>query len=199
MSRALGFLTGALDSSPLLTVGEAEASFPRLSGVPGLRQPGHRCGRHHAGGPTDGVLGEEATPPPSPHPPWRPERPTSGGGVNSPPRRTPAARRPSSEGAPSRDAELTCVPPDPDPGLPPGGSRWHVRRPAGPDLGIRPSGPAGHHPARIAGPRPPGNFPERITATVQGALGPRPRKRPSGPEAPRPPLVLTCFPSRRDS
>jgi len=73
--------------SPLHTVGEAEARFSRLSGGPGLRQPGHRGGRRHAGG-ADRVLGEEATPHPSPHPPWRP-RPSTGGGVNSPPRRTP--------------------------------------------------------------------------------------------------------------
>jgi len=112
--------------SPLHTVGETEVRFPRLSGGLGLRQPGHRGGCRHAGGPTDRVLGEEATPPPSPHPPWRSARPSTGGGINSPPRRTPAVRRPSSEGAPSRDAGLTFVPPDPDSGLPPSGSRRHA-------------------------------------------------------------------------
>jgi len=47
----------------------------------------------------------------------------------------PPIRRLSSEGAPSRNAGFhTSVPPDPDPGLPPGGSLRHVQRSRGPRL-----------------------------------------------------------------
>jgi len=67
VSRASGFLNRHWTPSPLLTVGEAEARSPRRSGVPHLRQWGHRRERCHAEGPADRMLGEEATPPPSPH------------------------------------------------------------------------------------------------------------------------------------
>jgi len=77
MARAPGWASGALASGPLLAAG-GTSPYPRFSGVPCLRQQGHRCGRRHSGGPTDEVLGKATTPRPSPHPPWRPATPAPG-------------------------------------------------------------------------------------------------------------------------
>jgi hypothetical protein len=123
--------------SPLLTHPRHCASPWGLSGVPGLRLPGYRWGRRHAGGPMDG-WGEGGRSPSIALPAMATSR--RAGGASSPP---PGILHPdlASEGLRSPDPECYSAigrtphrrsPPTRSPGRP-GAAR--------PCLGIRPSGP----------------------------------------------------------
>jgi len=140
MARVPGWVSGTLASGPLTHHGQEQVPDSRsFQGSPAFDYGGTAAGDATRGSPRTGY--------------WaRTRRPVQiltrcgdqhARAGNRSPTRAPTARRLPSEGAPSGDAILLCFCADrPRPRNTSGRLCRHCGKHAGPDLGIRPSGPA---------------------------------------------------------